>query len=91
MDPLVNLPNIVVDDIRDITLELGVGPHTITKTSAPQVVDLNPSSHKATRLEKSIKNDSDFDHAPINQYLWRPRPPILEIPMGSKLIAMVVS
>jgi hypothetical protein len=26
MDPLVNPPNIVVDDIRNITLELGVGP-----------------------------------------------------------------
>jgi hypothetical protein len=26
MDPLVNPPNIVVDDIRDITLEPSVGP-----------------------------------------------------------------
>jgi hypothetical protein len=38
MDPLVNLLNIVVDDITDITLQLGVGPHTITNTSAFQVV-----------------------------------------------------
>jgi hypothetical protein len=90
MDPLINLSNIVVDDIRDITLESCVGPHTITNTSAPQV-DPNPSSHKATRPEKSIKDDLDFDHTPISQYFWHPRPPILEIPMGSKLIVMVVS
>jgi hypothetical protein len=29
MDPLVNPPNIVIDDIRDITLEPGMGPHMI--------------------------------------------------------------
>jgi hypothetical protein len=91
MDPLVNLPNIVVDDIGDITLEPGVGPHTIINTSAPQVVDPNPSSHKATRLEKSIEDYSNSNHAPINLYLWHPRPLILEIPIESKLIAMVVS
>jgi hypothetical protein len=38
MDTLVNLPNIIIDDIRDITLQLGVGPHMITNTSALQVV-----------------------------------------------------
>jgi hypothetical protein len=35
MDPLVTPPNIVVDDIGDITLEPSVGSHTITNTSAP--------------------------------------------------------
>jgi hypothetical protein len=29
MDPFVNPPNIVVDDIKDITLELNVGPHMV--------------------------------------------------------------
>jgi hypothetical protein len=66
MDPFINPPNIVVDDIGDITLELGVGPRTITNTNAPQVVDPNPSSPKVARLEKSIEGDSDFVHAPIN-------------------------
>jgi len=42
----------------------------ITNTSAPQVVDPSPSSLKITRLEKSAKGDSNFDHAPINKYLW---------------------
>jgi hypothetical protein len=53
MDPLVNPHNVVVDDIGDITLELGVGMHTIINTSAPQVVNLSPSSPKVARLEKS--------------------------------------
>jgi hypothetical protein len=46
MDPFVNPPNVVVDDIRDITLELNVGPHMVTNTNAPQVADINPSSPK---------------------------------------------
>jgi hypothetical protein len=54
MDPLINPPNIIVDDIGDITLEPPVGLHMVTSTSVPQVTDLNPSSLKATRLEKSI-------------------------------------
>jgi hypothetical protein len=91
MDPLVNPPNIVVDDIRDITLEPSVGSHTIINTSAPQVMDLSPSSPKATRPKKSAKGDLDFDHALINQYLQRPRPPILEIPMGSKHVVVATS
>jgi hypothetical protein len=66
MDPLINPPNIVVDDIGDITLELGVGPHTSTNTSAPQVVDLSPSSPKVARLKKLAEGDSDFDHTLIN-------------------------
>jgi hypothetical protein len=66
MDLLVNPPNIVVDDIGDITLELGVGLHMVTNTSAPQVVDPNPSSPKATRFKKLIDGDSNFDHALIN-------------------------
>jgi hypothetical protein len=45
----------------------------ITNTSAPQVVDPSPSSLKTIRLEKSVKGDSNFDHAPINKYLWCPR------------------
>ncbi len=69
MDSFVNPPNIVVDDIGDITLEPSVGPHMITNTSAPQVAHPSPSSLKAVRLEKSTKGDSDSDHAPINQYL----------------------
>jgi hypothetical protein len=66
MDPFVNPPNIVVDDLGDITLELGVGPCTITNTSAPQVANPSPSSLKVIRLEKSTKCDSNFDHP---QYL----------------------
>jgi len=66
MDPHVNPPNIVVDDIRDITLEPCVGPRTITNTNAPQVVNPSPLSPKATRPEKSIEGDSNFVHAPIN-------------------------
>jgi hypothetical protein len=58
VDPLVNSPNIVVDDIGDITMELGVGPHKVTNTSAPKVVHLSPLN--------SIKGDSNFDHAPIS-------------------------
>jgi hypothetical protein len=53
MDPLINLPNIVVDDLGDITMELSVGTCTITNTSAPQVVDPSPLSLKSTKLEKS--------------------------------------
>jgi hypothetical protein len=77
MDPLVNLPNIVVDDFRDITMELGVGPCMITNTSAPQVASPRP---KATKLEKSTECDSNFDHAPINQYLRCLKSPILSWP-----------
>jgi hypothetical protein len=69
MDPLINLPNIVVDDIGDITLEPGVGLHTNINTSAPQVANPSPSSLKAIRLEKSIEGNSNYDHAPISQYL----------------------
>jgi hypothetical protein len=65
MDPLVNPPNIVVDDSGDITLEPCVGPHMITNTSAPQVVDPSPLSLKVARLEKSTKGDSDSNHALI--------------------------
>jgi hypothetical protein len=69
MDPLINPPNIVVDDIGDITLEPSVGPYMITKTSALLVADPSPSSPKAARPEKLVENDSHSDHAPINQYL----------------------
>jgi hypothetical protein len=69
MDPLVNLPNIVIDNIGHITLEPSVGPHMIINTNEPQVVDLIPSSLKAVRLEKSIEGNLDSDHAPIGQYL----------------------
>jgi hypothetical protein len=51
MEPFINPPNIVVDDIGDIILELGVGPHMNINTNAPQVADPSPSSPKATRLE----------------------------------------
>jgi hypothetical protein len=50
MDPLVNFPNIVIDDLGDITMELGVDPCMITNTSASQVANPSPSSPKATRL-----------------------------------------
>jgi len=69
MNPLVNPPNIVIDDIGNITLEPGVGPHMISSTNAPQVVDPSPLSLKATRLEELIEGDSNFYHAPISQYL----------------------
>jgi hypothetical protein len=46
MDPFINPPNIIVDDIRDITLELYVGSHMFFNTSAPQVGDPSPSSPK---------------------------------------------
>jgi hypothetical protein len=91
MDPLVNPLNIVVNDTGDTTLELGVGSYMIINTIAPQVVNLSPSSPKAARLEKSIEGDSNSNHTPINQYLWRPRPSIPEILMGSRLVVMVVS
>jgi hypothetical protein len=74
MDPLINPPNIIVDDIGDITLEPRVGLHMVTHKSVPQVRDLNPSSPKVTKLEKSIEGESNFDHKPINQYLRHPRP-----------------
>jgi hypothetical protein len=50
MDPLVNPPNIVVDDIDDITLEPSVAPCMINNTNAPQVV--NPS-HLSPKVAKS--------------------------------------
>ncbi len=53
MEPFVNPPNIIVDEMGDITLELGVYPHIITNTSAPQVVDPSPSSPKVARPKKS--------------------------------------
>ncbi len=91
MDPLVNPPNIVVDYIGTITLEPGVGSHTITNTSAPQVADLSPSSPKIARLEKSTKGDLDFEHTPINQYLQRLRPMIFKVDVGSRLIVVATS
>jgi len=62
MDPLVNPPNIVVDDIRDITLELNVDKHTVTNKSAPQVMDLSPSSLKAIKPKNTMEGDLDYDH-----------------------------
>jgi hypothetical protein len=66
MDTLVNPPNIVVDDIGDITWELGMGPHTIINTSGPNVANLSPSSPKVTKLENLMKGDSNSNHALIN-------------------------
>jgi hypothetical protein len=66
MGPLINPPNIVVDNIGDITLELSAGPHMITNTSAPQVVDPSPSSFTVVKPKKSIECDSNFDHALIS-------------------------
>jgi len=66
MGPLVNPPDIVVDDIEDITLEPSVGLYTIINTSALQVVNPHPSSLKATRLEKSTEGDLNSNHAPIS-------------------------
>jgi hypothetical protein len=66
MDPLINLPNIIVDDIGDITLELGVDPHTIINTSAPKLQIQVLLSPKATRLDKLAKGYSNFDHALIS-------------------------
>jgi hypothetical protein len=65
MDPLVNPPNIVVDDIGDITLEPCVGPHMIINTNAPQVMDPSPLSPKIARPEKSTKGDLDSNHTLI--------------------------
>jgi hypothetical protein len=91
MDPFINPPNIVIDDIGDITLELSVGPYTITNTSAPQVANPSPSSSKATKLEKLAKGDSTSHHTPISQYLQCPRPLIPKVPMGSRLIVVATS
>ncbi len=91
MDPFINPSNIVVDDIGDITLEPSVGLCTIINTSAPQVVDPSPSSFKVIKPKKSLEGDLDSDHAPISQYLWRPKPPIPKVLMGSKLIIMATS
>jgi hypothetical protein len=65
VDPFINPPNIVVDDIGDITMEPGMGPHKVINTSAPKVVHLSPSSPRVARHSKSIEIDSNFDHAPI--------------------------
>jgi hypothetical protein len=46
---------------------------------------------KVSRPKKSTKGDLDFDHAPINQYLWLPRPLIPKIDVGSTLVVMVAS
>ncbi len=83
--------NIVVDDIGDITWKPGVGMHMVTNTSAPQVANPSPSSPKAPRLEKSIEGESKFDHAPINQYLWHPRPPIPKVDVGPRPIIVATS
>jgi hypothetical protein len=69
MNPLVNPPNVVIDDIGNITLEPGVGPHMIISANAPQVADPSPSSLKATRLEKLTEGDSNSYHTTISQYL----------------------
>ncbi len=53
MDPLINPPDILINDIRDITLELGVGPRMVINTNAPQVANLSPSSPKIARPKKS--------------------------------------
>jgi hypothetical protein len=68
VDPFVNPLTIVVHDIGDITLEQGL--HTVTNTSAPQVMHPSLSSLKVTRPSKSIEHYLDFDHAPIHQYLY---------------------
>jgi hypothetical protein len=65
VDPLINPPIIVVDDIGDITLEPGGGLHTIINKNAPQVVHPSLSSLKITRPSKSTKHYLHFDHAPI--------------------------
>ncbi len=63
MDPLINLePNIVVDDIGDITFEPSVDPHTITSTNSPQVADWSPLSPKIERPNKLTKGDLDSSH-----------------------------
>ncbi len=54
-------------------------------------MDLSPSNPKVTRPEKSAKGNLDFDHALINQYLERPKPPIPEIPMGSRHVVVAAS
>jgi hypothetical protein len=66
MDPLVNPPNITVDDIGDITLEPSVAPCIITNTSAPQVVNPSPLGPKVARPKKSIKAYSYYNHALSN-------------------------
>jgi hypothetical protein len=91
MDPLINPPNIIDVDIGDIALEPPVSLHTVTNTNVPQVTDLNPSSTKATRLEKSIEGALDSDHTPINEYLRHPKPPMIEIDVGSKLVVVATS
>jgi hypothetical protein len=60
-------------------------------TSAPQIVHPNPSSPTPARLEKSIEGDSNFDHVPINKYLWHSRPSMAKIDVGSRLIIMAAS
>jgi hypothetical protein len=92
VDPLVNPPNIVVDDIQDITLEPGVGPHKVTNTSAPKVVHINPSSPKVARPSKLIEGNSNSDHALIGQYLLHPKPLMFDVDVKSKLeIVMAIS
>jgi len=91
MDPFINPPTVVGNDIGDITLELGVGPHMIINTSAPQVANPSPSSPKVIKPKKSTEGDLNSDHAPINQYLQHPRPLNSKIDVGSILVVVVAS
>jgi len=91
MDPFVNPPTIVANDIGDITLEPRVGPHMITNTSAPQVTNPSPSSPKVIKPKKSTEGDLNFDHALTNQYLQHPKPLNPKIDVGSILVVVVAS
>jgi hypothetical protein len=51
----------------------------------------SPSNPKATRLEKSIEGDSNYDHTLISQYLQHLGPSIFEVDVGSKLVVMAAS
>ncbi len=66
-----------------------MGPHKVINTSAPKVVHLSPSSPRVARYSKSIEIDSNFDHAPIGQYLQCREPLMLEVDVESKLEIVV--
>jgi hypothetical protein len=82
IDPLINSMNLVVKNIMHITLDSHVHPNMTINVCAPKVVHPNLSNLKVARPSKLIKHDFDFDHAPINKYLWHPTPLMLEVVWG---------
>jgi hypothetical protein len=73
IDPSINSRNLVVKNIMHITLDSHVHPNMTINVSAPKVMHPNLLSLEVARPSKSLKHDFDFDHSPINKYLWHLR------------------